>query len=451
MEVVVDVMPRREAQHPAKGSGRVRRYQTLGVAAALSVSMLSGCGGGSETINWLVTPGSIGAHERIAEECEKSSNGAYKINIVPLPFTPEGQRGVIVRLLREHNSSMDVATLDPPFNVELANAGWLQPFTERQKSALLDGVLRAPIEAAMWQGKLYGAPWTANTQLLWYKKSVARAAGVDPTQDTFTWDEMLDAALKTGTTIAPQGDKYEGLTVWVNAIVLGAGGQILQDTDRGRNATVAINSAEGREAAALIRKVAISKAAPPNLSASREIEALASFEQPGGGFMVNWPFVYSALLTDVQEGRKPASFMDDLAWARYPRVRADEPSKPPLGGFNLVISKFSEQKNIAYQFVQCAVSPASEKMNLLLDGSPAANATVYDDPEVKKAIPMAALMRESINAGGPRPVTPFYADISAAIQQSWYPPTAIQPATTPKESAELIGHVLRNATTVAKR
>jgi hypothetical protein len=39
--------------------------------------------------------------------------------------------------------------------------------------------------------------------------------------------------------------------VWVNAIVLGAGGQILEHTDRGRNATVEINSAEGREAAAL--------------------------------------------------------------------------------------------------------------------------------------------------------------------------------------------------------
>ena len=31
-----------------------------------------------------------------------------------------------------------------------------------------------------------------------------------------------------------------------------------------------------------------------------------------------------------------------LGWARFPRVNADMPSKPPLGGFNLGISKHSK-------------------------------------------------------------------------------------------------------------
>jgi multiple sugar transport system substrate-binding protein len=447
------MMPHTEAEEarPAKEARGLRRYRALGVAAALFVTMLPACADGPEAINWLVPPeGTSEAHQRIATACEKSSHGAYRINVALLPWTPEGQREEVVRLLRAHNSYIDVAAVDPPFNVELANAGWLQPFTESQESALLDGVLEAPIASATWRGKLYGGPWTANTQLLWYKKSVALEAGVDPTADTFTWDQMLDAALQTGTTIAQHGDKNEGYTVWVNAMVLGAGGQILEHTDRGRNATVEINSAEGREAAALIRKVAISKAATPNLSTSQEMEALVAFEQPDGGFMLNWPWVYSAFQADVEAGKKTASFMDDLAWARYPRVRADQPSRPPLGGSNLVISRFSKKKDVAYQFVQCAMSPASEKLKLMLTGNPVANGTVYDAPEVKKAIPMAALMRESINAGGPRPVTPFYADISAAIQQSWHPPMAIEPTTTPAKSEVLIYDVLHTAETVAQ-
>jgi multiple sugar transport system substrate-binding protein len=434
----------------AKGGIRPRRYGIVGVAAALSVTMLSACGARPEAINLLVPRDGADAYQQIATACEKSSHGAYRINVAQLPSTPEGQREIVVRLLRSHNSYIDVAAVDPPFNVELADAGWLQPFTESQKSALLDGVLEAPIASATWRGKLYGAPLEANPQLLWYKKSVALQAGVDPANDTFTWDQMLDAALKTGTTIAQQGDRYEGYTVWINAMVLGAGGKILEHTDRGRNASVAINSAEGREAAALIRKVAISKAATPNLSAARENEARESFVLPDGGFMLNWPYVYAAYAFEVQGGWITASFMDDLAWARYPRVRADQPSRPPLGGINLVISRFSKKKDVAFEFVKCAVSPASEKINLMLTGNPAANGAVYDDPEVKKAIPMAALIRESISAGGPRPVTPFYTDISAAIQQSWYPPTAIEPATTPEKSAVLINDALHSAVTVAK-
>ena len=38
--------------------------------------------------------------------------------------------------------------------------------------------------------------------------------------------------------------------------------------------------------------------------------------------------------------------------------------------------------------MKCAISPASEKINILVNGDPAANGTVYDDPEVQEAVPM---------------------------------------------------------------
>jgi multiple sugar transport system substrate-binding protein len=433
---------------PAKRVGSLRRYGALGVATALC-ALSAACGGASNTINWFVhTPHSDGL-EPIAAACEKSSNGAYKVNIVLLPFRTGGQREELVRLLASHNSTVDVINVDPPWQPELADAGWLQPFTEGQQSELLDGVLEAPIEGAMWRGKLYGAPWEANTQLLWYRKSVAEEAGVDPTADTFTWDEMLAAALRTGTTIAAQGLKDESFAVWVNAMILSAGGRVLEHSEGGRDARAAIDSAEGREAAALIRRIAISKAATPTLSTSQEEESRHAFKQPDGGFMVNYPYVYWFFMMDVQAGELDESFMDDVAWAPYPRVRADMPNKPPLGGINLAISRFSTKKDLAYQFVKCAVSPESEKSNLLINGTPAANGTVYDDPEVRTAIPMADLMRASINGAGPRPVTPFYLDISATIQQTWHPPAAIQPATTPAKSADLINDILHNAATAA--
>jgi multiple sugar transport system substrate-binding protein len=434
---------------PAKRVGSLRRKGALGAVATVLVSLLAACGGASNTINWFVNPSGIAAYERIASACEASSNGAYKVNTVRLPFPGDGQREVLVRLLASANPGIDVFMVDPPYHAELADAGWLQPFTESQKTELLDGVLEAPIESAMWRGKLYGVPFEANTQLLWYKRSVAEEARVDPTADTFTWEEMLAAALRTGTTIAGQANDDETLMVWVNAMILSAGGHILEHNETGRNGSVTINSAEGREAATMIRQVAISKAATPTLSESMEEESRASFEQPDGGFMLNWPYVYPYYVSNVQAGTLDRSFLDDLAWARFPRVRADIPSRPPLGGNNLVISRFSSKKGLAYQFLKCALSPESEKINLLENGWPPANGTVYDDPEVRKALPMADLMRQSINAGGPRPVTPFYRDISAAIQRTWHPPAAIHPATTPAKSHDLINDILQNAATTA--
>ena len=47
--------------------------------------------------------------------------------------------------------------------------------------------------------------------------------------------------------------------------------------------------------------------------------------------------------------------------------------------------------------------------------------------QVKKAYPFADLLRESIEAAAPRPVTPAYSDISLAIQKTFHPPDGIEP------------------------
>ena len=60
-------------------------------------------------------------------------------------------------------------------------------------------------------------------------------------------------------------------------------------------------------------------------------------------------------------------------------------------------------------------------------GLPPTTESVYDTPEVKKAYPFADLLRESIEAAAPRPVTPAYSDISLAIQKTFHPPDKVDP------------------------
>jgi multiple sugar transport system substrate-binding protein len=416
--------------------------------AIVSSTVLTACAGsgssGATKITWYINPDTSGATDKVVAACNQQAGGRYQIATSVLPATADGQREQLVRRLAAKDASIDVMMVDPPYMPELASAGWLRPFTASERTEILNGVLESPTKSAIWKGQLVGAPLVANTQLLWYRKSVAQKAGVDPTKPDFTWDEMLDAALKTQTTIGEQGLRYEGYMVWVNGLIESAGGSVLKDNERGRDATVAIDSDAGRKAAEIIRKVATSKAADPALSTSKEEQSRATFDGPTGGFMLNWPYAYAAIQGNVKDGSVPKSVLDDLAWARYPRVTKDTPSKPPLGGSNLAISKFSKHQAEAYDAVKCIVSPAMEKVKMLVLGDPAANGTVYDDPEVRKQFPMADLMRESINEAGPRPITPFYGDVSAAIQRDWHPQTAVDPNVTPKRSAQLIGDVLHD-------
>ena len=154
------------------------RAGAVGAVAALSASVLAACssGGsssGTPTINWYINPNSSGSNQQVVDMCVKQANGAYKVNIQVLPATADGQREQLVRRLAAGDSSIDVMNVDPPYAPELANAGWLRPFSESEKTEVLQNILQAPIASGMWHGKLFSVPWNANTQLLWYKKSIA--------------------------------------------------------------------------------------------------------------------------------------------------------------------------------------------------------------------------------------------------------------------------------------
>jgi multiple sugar transport system substrate-binding protein len=393
-------------------------------------------------LNWYINPDN-GGQSRLAEKCVDASNGAYKVDIQTLPNDASQQREQLVRRLAAQDSSIDVMSLDPPFIAEFANAGFLRPFAKSDEATFTDGVLEAPILTAFWNNQLVAAPFWANTQLLWFRKSVAEAAGVDPTAADFTWDEMIKAAESQKKVIGVQANRYEGYMVWINALVVSAGGQILSDPEAGKNATPSINSPAGNAAADIVGGLARSPAAPPAMSTAGEEEARSAFQSDKGGFMVNWPYVYGAAKGDVKAKAIPQSTVDDIGWARYPEVKAGEASKPPLGGINLAIGNFTTHPDQALELVKCLTSLQSNIDYMLDSGNPAAKGAAYDDPKVKEAFPMADLIRSSINTAGPRPITPYYNDVSTSVQITWHPSTNVKAPQTPDETATFMSDVLQ--------
>ncbi len=420
--------------------------RTIVPAVLLAASVLTACGSGGSgvpTLNWYINPDNGGQAE-LAAKCTAASNGAYRIQTSVLPNDATGQREQLVRRLAAKDASIDLMSLDPPFIPEFAEAGFLRPFTEAEARELTAGVLSGPIESATWDGRLVAAPFWANTQLLWFRRSVAQRAGIDPARQPVSWDQIIRAAADAGKTVAVQGNLYEGYMVWISALVASAGGQILENPEAGKNVRPAIDSEAGRAAATAIRSLAHSPAAPPALSTMDEEAARATFQGDTGGFMVNWAYIYGAAQEAVAAGSLPQSVLDDIGWARYPRVDAATPSKPPLGGINLGIGAYSRHKDEAVQAVRCIASLESQIQYMVKSKNPGARAAVYDNPEVRAIFPMADEIRASINDAAPRPKTPYYTDVSTAVQRSFHPPASVDPARTPERAARLIVDVLRD-------
>jgi multiple sugar transport system substrate-binding protein len=432
------------ARHQRSGRGstagsRRRGSARRGVAgtAALLVAAgtLAGCGGdsgGPPTLTWYINPDS-GGQEEIASRCTDDAGGDYVIEVSQLPRDSPSQREQLVRRLAAEDSSIDIMSLDPPYIPEFAQADFLAPVPDDLAQRVSEGVVESAIEGSTWDDKLVAIPFWANTQLLWYRKSVVEAAGLDMTQPV-TWDQIIEAAQSEDKLIGAQGIRSESLTVWLNALVESAGGHIIEKTTPSpEDYQFGLTSDAGIRAAEVMRDVSNSGQVGGGFSTANEDSNATGFESDDAGFMVNWPFVWPRANSAVEAGTLDQSVPDDFGWTLYPRVDADTPSAPPYGGINLTVGAFSEHVDFAYEATECITT----------NGNPASSIAVYDDPDVTKEFPQAPVIRESLDNAAPRPLTPYYSEVSGGIQREYHPTSSVDPQSTPQQATDLITAVLK--------
>jgi multiple sugar transport system substrate-binding protein len=399
------------------------------VIVLITAALVTGCGGGGDsgkpTLNWYTFNEPSGAFQIGVKNCNKEAGDRYEIKLVPLPTNADQQRELLVRRLAAEDESVDLVGMDVIWTAEFAEAGWIRPWDAERTREIEANTLKGPLETAKYKGKLYAVPHNSNTQLLWYRKDRVQ----EPPE---TWDEMFDEAEKIGADgkIQVQGARYEGYVVWFNTLVESAGGSIL--TPEG---DVALG-APAERAIEVINKLANSPAADPGLTNNKEDQARLNFQNGGSTFMVNYPFVYASAKKETPDIAK------NMGAAPYPAVEPGQPAKVTLGGLNVGVSQFSKDPELAFEAALCLRNEENQIVNVEEGGLPPTIESLYDTPEVDKAYPeFKDLIKQGIENGTPRPVTPAYSDISLTIQQTLHPPGEISAKEALETLKERIGIV----------
>lgn len=423
-----------------------RRGIALALAGAMVASVgLAACGssndsGAKTSLTWYINPdigntdATKGGQASLALECSKASGGKYNIKVQLLPNSASDQRIQLLRRLVAGDSSMDLMSMDPAFVTEFASADLLAPVPENMYSKFKEDRVDSALEGATFKGKLIAVPFWANTQLLWYSKKVAKSAGLDMTKPV-TWEQVIAAAKKEKKQIGVQAKLYEGYAVWINALIAGGGGSIIKDpAAKAKNVELGINSPAGKEAAKIISSIANSGLGGPAMGSSDETAALGLFQSKAAGFLVNWPYTYAALTGDKS----------DVGAAVYPRTVAGKVAAPPFGGVDLAVGKSSKNAKVAYEAAACITNEKNQASYMAKAGNPASRKGAFTDPEVMKAFPngIAAKILESLGTATPRPLSPYWGDISTGLQQQFSPPSSVN-AKTPAEAQTFIGNVLK--------
>jgi multiple sugar transport system substrate-binding protein len=387
------------------------------VALAIVVAAMSGltaCGGDDESsgpkrITWYVFNEPGGGYDAAVANCNKAANGRYQIDYVKLPTDADQQRELIVRRLAAKDNEIDVIGMDVNWTAEFAEAEWILPWEGENKAAAEEDRIPALLQGAEYEDKTWVAPFTTNTQLLWYHKDVVKG---EPPK---TWDAMIDQAKEIGPKqgkIVVQGRRYEGLVVWFNSLVASAGGQILDEEGNVKLGDPAVQ-------AATIMKRTATEAGTATIGTDKEDTGNNVFKGENLAFMVNYPFVYASLETDEEK--------ENLGFARYPSVKEGEPSHVTFGGINIGVSRYSDNPDLAFDAAKCLTDPEQQKVAAIKGGLFPTRAALFEDKELRDTYPFADLVEETLRDGVPRPVLPAYSDISLAIQDKLHPPSKIDP------------------------
>jgi multiple sugar transport system substrate-binding protein len=140
-----------------------------------------------------------------------------------------------------------------------------------------------------------------------------------------------------------------------------------------------------------------------------EEQARRAFEAGRASFQRNWPYAYA-----IGKENKDAPKFEVMPFPEF----EGGGKAGILGGHNLVISAFSKNPGGALALIDYLTSEESitrdaEKYSL----APVLE-SVYDSPEVQKAMPFAPELKQAIAQAKSRPVSPVYTQISQAIYKN---------------------------------
>jgi multiple sugar transport system substrate-binding protein len=448
---------------------RARRLCAGALAVLTTASVVTACssGGGGIVINYYTPANEADTFTAVAKRCNEELGGRFTIQQISLPKGADDQRLQLARRLTGNDKTLDVMALDVVWTAEFAEAGWALPLSDdpsgQAEADATTNTLPGPLETAKWQDKLYAAPITTNTQLLWYRADLME----DPPT---TWDGMVAEATRLHAAGKPSCKQYEGLVVWFNTLLESAGGQVLSDD--GERVTLTDTSehrAATVKALQIIKSVATAPGADPSVTQTDETTARLALEQGNAALEVNWPYVLPSLLENAVKGgvaflplkNDPAlagSLNDEgtfsptdeqfkaaydaskkvFGFANYPGVQEGEPAKVTLGGLNLAVGRNTQHKAEAFEAIRCLRNVENQRYTSVEGGLPAVRASLYDDPAFQAKYPQYAIIRDQLTNAAVRPATPVYQAVSTRMSATLAPITDIDPERTADELADQV-------------
>jgi multiple sugar transport system substrate-binding protein len=422
-----------------------RDFLKVGGAGLAGAALLgaAGCGGGEQSggateLYFTGPPDTTGTTDKLIKEFNDKNKGKYKV-IFQQGNADTGQRLDKLRTqFQAGGENIDVILGDVIWTAELAESGWISDLSDRFPESKQQQFLPGSVEAITFNGKPYGMPWFTDTGLLYYRKDLLKKSGFNGPPKT--WDELKqmtrkvrrDSDIKFGFVF--QGAKSEAGVCDGCEFIWGHGGNVLDPSDPTK---VLVDSPQAIEGLETERSMITDGISPEAVTVYEETETEGEFLRGDAVFLRNWPYVYSLIGTSAY----PKLKTDQVGVSELPSADG-KPGNGTVGDQPLYISTSSKYPDAAWKFIEFLSASEQQRLRALEGSFLPTRSDLYDDPEIQDSVPVVALAKEALQHTRPRPVSPYYSDMSLEMQDQFN--ASLKGDTTPEEAARTLKSELEN-------
>jgi len=249
-------------------------------------------------------------------------------------------------------------------------------------------------------GELKAMPWFTDAGILYYRTDLLDKYDLEPPT---TWTELTSAAqtIQDGERAEGndrfwgfvwQGRAYEGLTCdaleWIDSF---NGGTIVAD-----DGSITVNNPDAIEAIDLAASW-VGEISPEGVLNYTEEEARGVFQSGNAAFMRNWPYAWAL----GQSEDSPIA--GNIGVSALPKGGEDGKNSGTLGGWQLAVSQYSANPEVAADLVRYLTSAEEQKRRAIVGSYNPTIASLYEDEDVLEASPFFGELYDTFTNAVARP------------------------------------------------
>jgi multiple sugar transport system substrate-binding protein len=353
------------------------------------------------------------AHRILIEEYNHLHEGHVKVIPIDFPnadFTTNERKEILARFLRGEGDAIDVFAVDPIWVQRFAR--WSEPLDQYFTSKELAGIRDEGLQSCYKDGKLVAVPVAIVRGVLLYREDILHSIPggdhfIERVKKGITWDEFIQHGQKfhgPGPYYLFPAAAYEGLICVFNELLLGI------EPDYFRNHGFNFETTPATRALKLlVDLVQTYHITPPEVTGMTEVTSYEYFLRTNACFLRGWTS-YDRDFAEMKTG------MMRIRQAPLPHF-ADGTPATTIGGWNLMVSRFSAEKAEAVAFVKFLLEKGSQEIIYSKAGYFPPVRALYEEEVYKRKYPELAEVDAASPSGAHRPSHPNYTKYSEILGQ----------------------------------